>query len=116
MSATVWGAESSKESVQCGYCNHVGRKDNLMKHIRRIHGDKPLKWKRVSPSNQPAIKGFLKEPAGSGDVPGQDQPAPPPHDEEEIRVGTKRHKSGEHKYPGAAKQVTSLINTEEFFY
>ena len=77
-----------------------------MKHIRRIHVDKSFKWKRVTPSNQPAIKGFLKQPTDRDDFPGLDPP-PPSQDEEEIRAGTKRHNSGEPKYPGAARQVTS---------
>ena len=101
-----WGGESSKESVQCGYCNYVGRKDNLAKHIKRIHVDKPFKWRRVSPSNQPAIQGFLKQPIdkGEGDVLDLD----PPHAQDEaFKVGTKRHISGEPKYPGGARQVPS---------
>ena len=105
MSHTVWGGESSKETVQCGYCAYTGRKDNLSKHINRIHGDKPFKWKRVAPNKQPAIKGFFSQSSG------QDAQALGPPDSPGLEGvaagGAKRHHSGEMKHPGVAMQITS---------
>ena len=89
----VWGGESSKETVQCGYCEYVCRKDNLAKHIKRIHGYKSFKWKRVAPINQPSINSFQKTPSEKDDDLLLDQAQPNDH----LVAGVKRQHSGDLK-------------------
>ena len=62
---TIWGSDSSKETVQCGYCTFTCRKDNLKQHIQKIHA-KPFKWTRLVPKNQPGIKSLFKGPHDCG--------------------------------------------------
>ena len=97
----VWGGESSKETVQCGYCEFVCRKDNLAKHIKRIHGDRSFKWKRVAPINQPSISSFVKTSSEKVDDIVLEQAPPDDH----LVAGAKRRRSCDLKYPGSSKQV-----------
>ena len=91
-----WGTESSKENVQCGYCKHTCRKDNLRNHIQKVHVSKPFKWKRIAPNHQPGISSIFKV-VEAGEV---------TNDDSENLVGTKRHHSGERR-PGKAVKLVN---------
>ena len=97
-----WGSESSKESVQCGYCSYSCRKDNLKQHVQKVHVGKPYKWSRLVPKNQPAIQSLFKLPSDSDPVVA-----------DANSVSTKRPHSDEISIPGKAKKL--VIESDDVF-
>ena len=102
----MWGSESCRESVQCGYCSYSCRKDNLKQHIQKIHVGKSFKWSRLVPKNQPAIQSLFKFPAEKDDEDFDTDIA------EASSVSTKRSHSEELSIPGKAQK---LITASEGF-
>ena len=69
------GTSRCKENVQCFYCDHTSRRDNLNYHFQTCHKGKQVKCKEILLPGQLSLHQFTKQPSK------QTEPTDKPPDE-----------------------------------